>query len=178
MVTGALYLMLIAAAPPAQAPGGPDRFEAFRFFLGAWEGEGEGKPGKSRVSREYALVLDGRFIEVRNRSLYAPQEANPGEDHRDVGYISFDSARGKHVLRQFHAEGFVNQYVHEATSEDGKTLVFVTEAIENIPPGWRARETYVIAGPDQLIERFELAEPGKDFELYSEARLRRVSPKR
>ena len=60
MVTGALFLMLIAAAPPAQAPGGPDRFEAFRFFLGAWEGEGEGKPGKSRVSREYALVLDGR----------------------------------------------------------------------------------------------------------------------
>ncbi len=127
------------------------------------------------MSREYALVLDGRFIEVKNRSVYAPQEGNPGEDHRDVGYISFDSARGKHVLRQFHVEGFVNQYVHESTSEDGKTITFVTEAIENIPPGWRGRETYVLTGPDQLIERFELAEPGKDFELYSEARLRRVS---
>jgi len=173
MGTLALYLMLIAAAP-TQAPAEPDRFEAFRFFLGAWEGEGDGKPGKSQLSREYALVLDGRFIEVRNRSLYAPQEKNRGEDHRDIGYLSFDSARGKHVLRQFHVEGFVNQYVHQSTSEDGKTFVFVTEAIENIPPGWRARETYVLTAPDQLIERFELAEPGKDFELYSEARLRRV----
>ena len=152
----------------------PDRFETFRFFLGAWEGEGAGKPGKSRVTREYTLVLEGRFIEVRNRSLYAPQEGNPGEDHRDVGYISFDSARGKHVLRQFHVEGFVNQYVHASTSEDGKTLTFVTEAIENIPPGWRARETYVLSGPDELVERFELAEPGKNFELYGETRLRRV----
>lgn len=173
----ALYLMLLTAPSGAQTPPEPDRFEAFRFFLGAWEGEGQGQPGRSRVSCEYTLVLDGRFIEVRNRSIYAPQEGNPGEDHRDVGFISFDGARGKHVLRQFHVEGFVNQYVHESTSDDGKTLVFVTEAIENIPAGWRARETYLV-GEDELVERFELAEPGKDFELYSEARLRRVSPNR
>jgi hypothetical protein len=175
----ALYLMLLTTLPAeAQTPPNPDRFESFQFFLGAWEGEGEGQPGKSRVSREYALVLDGRFIEVRNRSIYAPQEGKPGEDHRDVGYISFDSGRGKHVLRQFHVEGFVNQYVHESTSADGKTIVFVTEAIENIPPGWRARETYLLIGTDELVERFELAEPGKDFELYTENRFRRLPAKR
>jgi len=174
----ALYLMLLTAPSGSQTPPEPDRFEALRFFLGAWEGEGQGQPGKSQVNREYVLVLDGRFIEVRNRSLYAPQEGNPGEDHRDVGFISFDSTRGKHVLRQFHVEGFVNQYVHESTSDDGKTLVFVTEAIENIPAGWRARETYLLVGEDALLERFELAEPGKDFEIYTENRLRRVSPNR
>jgi hypothetical protein len=176
----AIGLTLAGAPARAQStqPAESDRFQAFRSFLGKWEGEGEGQPGKSRVSREYALVLDGRFIEVKNRSLYAPQEGNAGEDHRDIGYISFDSARGKHVLRQFHVEGFVNQYVHESASDDGKTLVFVTEAIENIPPGWRARETYILVGPDELVERFELAEPGKDFELYTENRLRRVAPNR
>jgi len=174
----AVYLMLLTAPAGAQTPTKPDHFDVFRFFLGAWEGSGEGRPGKSQVTRAYTLVLDGRFIEVRNRSFYSPQEGNPGEDHRDVGYLSYDSARGKHVLRQFHVEGFVNQYVHESTSEDGKTLTFVTEAIENIPPGWRARETYRLLGPDELVERFELAEPGKDFELYSETRLRRVPPNR
>jgi hypothetical protein len=176
----ALALILMVLTPPleAQTPPKPDRFETFQFFLGAWEGEGKGKPGTSRVNREYTLVLDGRFIEVKNRSIYAPQEGNPGEDHRDIGYISFDSARGKHVLRQFHVEGFVNQYVHESTSDGGKTIVFVTEAIENIPPGWRARETYILEGSDELIERFELAEPGKDFELYTENRFRRLPAKR
>jgi hypothetical protein len=173
----AVCFMLLSFPTWAQntAPTEPDRFQALHFFLGAWEGEGQGQPGKSQMSREYTLVLDGRFIEVRNRSIYAPQEGNPGEDHRDIGFISFDSTRGKHVLRQFHVEGFVNQYVHESTSEDGKTLTFVTEAIENIPAGWRAKETYILLGPDELVERFELAEPGKDFELYSEARLRRVA---
>jgi hypothetical protein len=39
-------------------------------------------------------------------------------------------------------------------------------AIENIPPGWRARETYRFSGPDEFIELFELAEPGKEFTPY------------
>jgi hypothetical protein len=167
--------MFLSAPREAQAPPKPDRFEAFRFFLGAWEGEGQGEPGKSQVTREYTLVLDGRFIEVRSRSLWAPRESNPPEDHREVGYLSFDSIRKKHVLRQFHVEGFVNQYVHDRTSEDGKTFTFTSETIENIPSGWRARETYILVDPDELVERFELAEPGKDFELYTVTRLRRVA---
>jgi hypothetical protein len=53
-------------------------------------------------------------------------------------------------------------------------FVFVTEAIERIPSGWRTRETYVVHGPDEFEEVFELAEAGKSFELYSRARFRRV----
>ena len=49
-----------------------------------------------------------------------------------------------------------------------------TEAIENIPPGFRARETYTRRGPDAFDETFELAEPGKDFEVYSRTRFTRV----
>ena len=75
------------------------------------------------------------------------------------------------MLRQFHVEGFVNQYVQDAESSSQK-LVFTTESIENIPAGWRAREAYVVHGPDEEI--FELAEAGSPFELYSRARLKRV----
>ena len=114
------------------------------------------------MEREYERILGGRFIEVRNRSIYPPQAKNPkGERHEDRGVFSYDTARKAVVFRQFHVEGFVNQYVLEAASTPER-LVFVTEAIENIPAGWRARETYVIAA-DRLEETFELAEPGKDF---------------
>lgn len=58
-------------------------------------------------------------------------------------------------------------------SSDGKTIVFTSESIENIPAGWRSRETYKIIGADGFVEVFELAGPGKDFEVYSEARLLR-----
>jgi hypothetical protein len=44
----------------------------------------------------------------------------------------------------------------------------------HIPAGWRARETDIVHGPDEFEEVFALAAPGKEFELYSRARLKRV----
>jgi hypothetical protein len=114
-------------------------------------------------------------LAVRSRAVYPPQAKNPkGEVHQDIGFFSYDKTRTMLVLRQFHSEGFVNQYVG-GPGRDGATIVFETEAIENIPPGWRARETYRFVGPDEIVEVFELAEPGKGFELYAETKLQRVA---
>jgi len=51
---------------------------------------------------------------------------------------------------------------------------FVMEAIKNIPPGWKARETYRRVGPDEFIEVFELASVEKEFEFYTGNRLQRM----
>jgi len=144
------------------------------FLVGRWEGNSEGQPGAGKVSREYKLTLKGKFMHVQNRSEYPAQEKNPkGEIHQDEGFISFDRNRKKLVLRQFHVEGFVNQYVEDDASSPIR-IAFTTESIENIPAGWRARETYVVLGPDEFEEVFELAEDGKSFQLYSRARLKRI----
>ena len=149
----------------------PDPFDAVAFLIGRWEGTSDGQPGKATVSREYSRALNSRFIRVVNRSEYAAQERNPkGEIHEDEAFLSYDRARKRLVTRQFHVEGFVNHYVQDP----GSTLVFTSESIENIPAGWRARETYVRRGPDEFEEVFELAEPGKSFEVYSRAILKRV----
>ncbi len=151
-----------------------DHWAPFKFFLGTWEGTGKGKPGEGRLEREYRLVLGRKFVEIRNRSTYEPQESNPeGEVHEDVGYVSYDAGRETFVLREFHVEGFVNQYVLDSIQDDGKTFVFVTENIENIPPGWRARTTYRILNEDEFTETFDLAGPEKDFDCYIENHLRR-----
>jgi len=162
------------------APAGPqtvppaDPFERIGFMIGRWEGTAEGQPGKSTVRREYARALRSTFIRVVHRSEYPAQEKNPkGEIHEDEGFFSFDRARKRLVLRQFHVEGFVNTYLEGADSSPTK-LVFSSEAIENVPIGWQARETYIVHGPDEFEEVFELAEPGKPFEGYSRTRLRRI----
>lgn len=145
-----------------------------RFFLGSWTGVGHGQPGTSTVEREYQLVLHDRFIEVRNTSTYLPQEKNPkGEVHEDRGLISWDRARRRFVLRQFHVEGFVNHYIADSLAASADSIVFTSETIENIPAGYRARETYRILGPDEFIERFEMAEPNSAFAVYTEARFKR-----
>lgn len=143
-------------------------------FVGKWQGTSEGQPGTGTLTREYRLVLGNRFIEETSRSVYLAQEKNPkGEIHEHRSFLSFDRARKTVIFRQFHIEGFVNQYVLEPPTKPG-TLVFISEAIENIPKGYRARETYTFISETEFEEVFEIAEPGKDFALYSKARLKRI----
>ena len=167
-------LLLLPVGTAIQTKPAQDVWQPIRFLAGEWKGTGEGKPGVSKTSREYRFVLNNKFLEIRNRSHYEPQPKNPkGENHEDWGMISFDRCRKQFVLRQFHVEGFVNQFVITNMSDDGKTITFTSENIENIPAGWRARETYKLISADEFIEIFELAEPGKDFEKYTENRYRR-----
>lgn len=169
-----IALLVGFEAVPATAAPKPVPWERMRFFLGEWTGVGQGEPGASTVERQYALALGERFIEVRNKSTYPPQEKNPsGEVHEDHGFLSWDRARHRFVLRQFHVEGFVNHYVADTLAAAADSIVFRSEAIENIPSGFRARESYRILGPDEFTERFELAEPGGEFAVYSESRFRR-----
>jgi hypothetical protein len=169
LVVALLGTLLAQAQPPPADP-----LTRLDGLIGRWRGTTEGQPGEGTAERDYARVLNGRFVRVQNRSVYPPQGKNPaGEVHEDTGMISVDRARGRLVFRQFHAEGFVNQYVEGGAAVPGR-LVFTSEAIENIPAGFRARETYVLQGPDAFEETFELAEPGKEFTVYSRSRFTRV----
>ena len=144
-----------------------DPWSRFRYFLGEWRGTGTGQPGIGQAERTYHLILNDRFIQVRNRSFYEPQENNPeGEVHEDLGLFSYDKTREKHVLREFHVEGYVNQDVVESWDQEAGILVMATEAIENISPGWRARITYEILSENAFRETFDLAGPGKDWACY------------
>lgn len=164
-----LALGTLTIAIDGQTKPATDVWQPLKFFVGKWAGTGNGQPGQSKTQREYRFALNNKFIEVKNQSVYEPQPKNPkGEVHDDWGMISFDKARKQFVFRQFHVEGFVNHYVLTSITDDGKTLVFNSEALENIPSGYKARETFKILGADEFVEIFEIAEPGKEFVVYSE----------
>jgi len=171
----ALAAPLAAGPAAAQAPTLHRGLAPVQRFLGLWRGDGEGQPGVSTVERSYEPALGGRFLMARHTSRYAPQPKNPkGERHEDLGFFSFDSAAKAIVFRQFHTEGFVNHYAAPAAALAGDVLVFETTAIENIPPGFKARETFTFKGPDAFDELFEIAEPGKAYATYSINRFRRA----
>jgi hypothetical protein len=143
-----------------------------KSFIGVWKGDGVSESGNGKYERSYQWIYNKTFIAINNKSAYPPSANNPkGEVHEDLGYFSYDKARKTFVLRQFHIEGFVNQYVLDSISPDRKFMTFRTEAIENIPKGWQAKETYRILNENSFEETFELAAPGKAFEVYSKVTL-------
>jgi hypothetical protein len=149
-------------------------WQHLRFLIGHWEGTAQGRIGEGTVERSYEWVLNDRFIHVRHKSVYAPQPRNPrGEVHEELGFISYDRARKRLVLRQFHVESYVTQYSAEPPVSDTAALVFVSESLENLPAGWRARESYALLNANEFVETFELAAPGKDFEVYTRNHFRR-----
>jgi hypothetical protein len=68
-------------------------------------------------------------------------------------------------------EGFVNQFAMMPTNVGGP-LVFESEALENVPKGWKARETYQVISNDEFVETFEIASTGP-YEIYSRSRFKR-----
>lgn len=159
-------LLLSVDAPAAEPPAG---LQQLQFLVGTWRGTTSGEPGNGTIERECARVLSDRFVECRTTVTYPAQEKNPkGEVHVERAIYSFDRKAKKLRLRQFHGEGFVNSYVETGA------LTFETVEIENIPAGWRARETYKQPSADAYEETFELSGPGKDFAVYSRSTLERV----
>lgn len=169
----ALLVLAFAASVVAQQTPAVDPWAAVRPLVGEWKGISEGQPGSGTVTRTYEFVLNNRFIHERNVSTYPAQPKNPkGEVHHHWSFISVDRARKALVLRQFHQESFVNQFVQTPTP--GEELVFESEALENLPAGWKARERYRFASANEFTETFELAGPGKPFEVYSTNKFTRV----
>ena len=157
-------IAVLSVCVSAAAEDTADRWGPVRILEGRWTGTGDGKSGLSTTEREYTYILGGNYMKGTNRSVFEPQEKNPkGEVHENIDFFSFDSGRGKIILRQFHVEGFTNTYVLDSVSADGRELVFVTEHIENGPPGMSARLMISILDEDSFSERFELSTGGPEY---------------
>ncbi len=169
-----IVLLLLPVLSFGQTTKQDSIWKPLKFLVGSWIGKGGGDPGEGTYERSYQFIFNKKYIEVKNKSVYPSSTDNPkGEIHEDIGYISFDKLRNTFVLRQFHIEGFVNQYKLDSISDDGKRIVFISESIENIKSGWRAKETYEILGDNEFTETFELAPPDKEFEVYSKVTLKK-----
>jgi hypothetical protein len=166
--------ILIPVIAFAQEEKKEDIWAPFRYFVGKWEGTGKGQSGISKLQAEAKFVLNDRYLELSGKLVFESKDKiKKGEVYEDMSFLSYDQIRKKYVLRQFSAPGFVTQYVLDSLPTDGKTFVFVSEDMENIPPGWKARSTYHILNKNEFHQTFELAAPGKDFGVVSESDVRR-----
>lgn len=160
---------------PFTASSASDVWTRLVSLEGEWTGHETGVAGIGKGTRTYERILKDKFLLQRNTSRFDPQPQNPdGDVHEDLGIFSRDGARGRIVLRQFHGEGFINTYV-DADSSTADRIVFVTEAIENAPPGWAARLTWTFEDADHFEETFEL-DSGSGFEHLLRNEWSRVGP--
>ena len=174
MIRTVFVLFALVVTSFAQGARKQVNWEPFNYFVGSWEGTTKGEMGAGKAEREYKLILNGTFLEIRNNTVFAPRgNQAKGESHEDVGFVSYDWGRHRFNFRQFHVEGFVNHYILSSMGADNKPASWVTESIENLEQGWRARESYKFMSKDEFVETFELAPPGKDFFMFTQTNFKR-----
>jgi hypothetical protein len=145
-------------------------------LIGTWVGAGEGQAGKSQVERRIERALDGKFLHLRTRVVFAGNKQQPkGEVHEDWGMLSYDNVRETFVLREFYTEGFVNTFTLDMDRALDGEYIFTSESSENAPPGTRARTTITLVEDNVVEETLELAWPGKELSVCASHRLRRSS---
>ena len=116
-----LMILLLPAVLFAQADQKEDVWQTLRFLEGTWTGQGDGMSGVSNVTQTYAFILGSKFMEMRTRSEFKPQEKNPkGEIHEDLGLFSYDGARKTFVLRSFYVEGGSAEVMPEVPDPERK----------------------------------------------------------
>lgn len=147
--------------------------ERFNNLIGKWEGTGEGfGSSTSIVKSEFNWIMNNNFIEVINRSEFKPTLQKPeGEIHEDFGIISYNKASKVIIYRQYHTEGFYNEYILADSLSNENILVFDTEKIENFVPGGRARETIIIKSNSEIETRFDVGFPGKEMTCMGKNKL-------
>lgn len=145
-------------------------------LIGKWRGAGEGfSSSKSKIEAEYNWLMNGQYIQVKHRSEFEPTEKKPeGEVHEDLGIISYDKGRKLVVFRQYHVEGFYNEYTLRDSLSNKTTLIFETEKIENFVPGGRARFTINIKSDSEIETLFDVGFPGKEMACFGKNLLKKV----
>lgn len=143
-------------------------FDRLSFVIGNWTGTGSGFGNdKSKIESSFQLIMDEKYIEVKNESWFEPTEKNPkGEHHIDKGFISYDKSRNTIVFRQFNNEGYINQYILNDSLSNDSILVFETENIENFVPGGKARWTIKKVSENQIETTFDVSFPNKGYTCF------------
>jgi hypothetical protein len=140
----------------AQESKPPDRWEAYKFLLGEWVGEGAGQPGQGEGGSTFTLDLNDNILVRKNYNKIPATKDRPAVDHEDL-MIIFQPPQKPACAVYWDNEGHMINYTAEF-SADGKTLTFVSDIIPEAP---RFKLSYVKLAPDSLKISFEFAPPGK-----------------
>ena len=140
------------------------KWEKLRWLLGAWKGEGTGKPGEGAGTFAFYADLDGDIIVRKNHTEFPAAQNKPATVHDDLMVIYTDQKTKSQAAIYFDNEGHTINY--SVTYLDN-SVVFTSERSGNIPA---FRLTYTPEGKDTVDITFDMSREDGKFVTYLEGK--------
>jgi hypothetical protein len=161
-------VFVFASLLPARPVQPAADWNAWRFVLGEWIGEGAGAPGEGTGGFSFLTDLQGRILVRKNHTEFPAAGERPAFGHEDLMIVAQEPEGTKAVY--WDNEGHVIRYDVEIAADGSITF---TSPIRAGDP--RFRLSYRKLGDDRLGIRFETAAPDKpdDFKIYLDGTARK-----
>ena len=169
---GILFIAMICIVSgrlSAQPSPSPLHWDAFKFLIGEWIGEGTGAPGEGTGGFTFSYDLLNTILVRKNYANYPATKDHPAFTHDDLMIVYQEGGKTRAIY--FDNEQHIIHY-DVTVSADSNSVVFVSDVAPATP---RFRLTNTKAGTDKIKITFEIAPPGKpeSFARYIEAVARR-----
>ena len=154
----AAVMLLLCWVTPAQQPAPSPNWDAWKFLIGQWVGEGTGDVGEGVGYFTFEPDLNGKVLIRKNHAEYPATKDRAAYSHDDLMIVFADPATKQTRAFYTDSEGHVIHY--SATfSTDGNTLTFLRTK------------------PDRMALIFEIASPDQPdkFHKFIDATVRKSS---
>ncbi|HVN59314.1 MAG TPA: hypothetical protein VMT63_13520 [Bacteroidales bacterium] len=140
------------------------KWEKIKWLLGAWKGEGTGKPGEGAGTFAFYADLGGDIIIRKNHTEFPAAQNKPASVHDDLMVIYIDQKTGTPAAIYFDNEGHTINY---SVSYLENSVVFTSDRSGNIPA---FRLTYTPEGKDSVDIAFDMSREDGKFVTYLEGK--------
>jgi len=151
---------------------GAARFGPLAWLVGEWQGYGIFPDDTTYIHKRFDYETAGVHLVERTIDIFPPEDLGTDYQlHQDFAVYYRDGS--DYHVKSFFVEGFVWSSTVRVSS-NGDTLLVATDQIENAPPTFRARITFIREGEDGFRGVFELAPDGQTFEVFERQVMRRI----
>jgi len=147
-------------------------WEKWKWLIGDWIGEGNGKTGQGTGQFSIKKDLDGKVLIRKNHAVYPATKTKSRIVHDDLMIIYRDTDDNLPKAAYFDNEGHTIRYL--VTYADS-SVVLTSEKLKNYPV---FRVSYFLLDKENINVKFEMSQDGDKFTTYTEGKCKKGKPRK
>jgi hypothetical protein len=144
------------------------KWDNWSWLIGAWKGEGSGKPGQGEGTFAFSFDLNGEVILRRSHSEYPASQNRQAVVHDDLMIVYHDQSGNPDKAIYFDNEGHTINYT---VSFGEKSIILKSEKSGNNPV---FRLVYTLLDNDKVNTSFDMSQDGETFSTYIQGISKRI----